>query len=108
MAYLRALSQRDRWSEEVCLVQAEMDWTRRYFQMKEKQWGKRAKDAADAGYVAYARRQEMMWEQLASQVTGVMDSLVEERKAIVLKFKRKHSEQDSDGVDVVLEKHSAL
>ncbi|KAG2030278.1 hypothetical protein BDR03DRAFT_878696, partial [Suillus americanus] len=39
--WLRAKALRDRWKEEILLVQLEMDWTCNYFLWKASQWGDR-------------------------------------------------------------------
>ncbi|KAG1843164.1 hypothetical protein DFJ58DRAFT_665500 [Suillus subalutaceus] len=42
--WLRAKALRDRWKEEMMLVQLEMDWTCNFFLWKATQWGDRMRN----------------------------------------------------------------
>ena len=64
--FLRARALKDRWKEEVILLNYEMQWTVRFFKNKSEKW----KVAADtlgisSGAKAYALRQEFRWKGMA-------------------------------------------
>lgn len=66
--WLRTKSQRDRWEEELILVQHEMDWTYNFFIFKSKQWDTRyqkAKAGNQDGHACYAARQAHVYSTLA-------------------------------------------
>ena len=67
--YLRARAQRSRWSEELRLVQYEMEWTTRYFLYQSEIWQNWSTSQALVGLapgpVAYGQRQRAMWYRMA-------------------------------------------
>jgi hypothetical protein len=74
--WLRARAQRMRWQEEVTLTTYEMQWTVRYFTHKSKFWSDALippagpasladVNAVDAGTLAYSKRKNSSWYQLA-------------------------------------------
>ncbi|KAG2361663.1 hypothetical protein BDR07DRAFT_1171596, partial [Suillus spraguei] len=67
--WLRAKALRDRWMEEISLVQSEMmDWMCNFFLWKATQWGARMQESLLKqlpGHACYARRQSQMYSLLA-------------------------------------------
>src|SRR6267154_1631062 len=64
--WLRARSQRNRWSEELILVGYEMVWTARYFWNRADLWRSRVVEPnAALGLKAYATCQAAQWSSLA-------------------------------------------
>jgi hypothetical protein len=66
--WLRARCQRNRWQEEVILVEYEMKWTVNYFMNRAIRWRDHAITShrdVHAGAAAYARRQEETWKSMA-------------------------------------------
>ncbi|KAG1723452.1 hypothetical protein EDB19DRAFT_1645294, partial [Suillus lakei] len=65
--WLCAKALRDRWAEELLLVQHEMNWTCNFFLHKAEQWihlASIAKDAEKVGHLAYAVHQCKMYQCL--------------------------------------------
>ncbi|KAG1844998.1 hypothetical protein F4604DRAFT_1595844, partial [Suillus subluteus] len=65
--WLRAKALRDRWEEEMLLVQHEMNWTCNFFVHKADQWiclGILGEDTEKVGHVAYAAQQCKMYQHL--------------------------------------------
>ncbi|KAG1888829.1 hypothetical protein F4604DRAFT_1915889 [Suillus subluteus] len=65
--WLRAKALRDRWEEELLLVQHEMSWTCNFFLHKAEGWirlGRIGKDAENMGHIAYAAWQCKMYQHL--------------------------------------------
>ncbi|KAG1733409.1 uncharacterized protein EDB91DRAFT_1084462 [Suillus paluster] len=65
--WLRAKALRDRWEEEMLLVQHEMNWTYNFFLHKAEQWillATISKAADKVGHLAYAARQCKMYQRL--------------------------------------------
>ena len=60
-----------RWSEELPLVEYEMQWTVNWFHWKETQWKKRLRDVEDEerppGLDCYCHKQIALWSSLADQ-----------------------------------------
>ena len=66
--WLRTKAQRDRWVEELTLIQHEMDWTCNFFIFKSKQWDARSQKAKaenQEGHACYAARQAHVYSTLA-------------------------------------------
>ena len=66
--WLRSRAQLMRWQEEVTLIIYEMHWTVRFFAHKSKMWANAGQISGlplKAGLVAYAKRQNGLWEQIA-------------------------------------------
>ncbi|KAG2361674.1 hypothetical protein BDR07DRAFT_1230316, partial [Suillus spraguei] len=66
--WLRAKALRDRWMEEISLVQSEMDWTCNFFLWKATQWGAQMQELLLKqlpGHACYAGRQSQMYSLLA-------------------------------------------
>jgi hypothetical protein len=66
--WLRARCQRNRWAEELTLVEYEMKWTVNYFMNRARLWNDRtitSQRDVHAGAAAYARRQEATWKSVA-------------------------------------------
>ncbi|KAG1723661.1 uncharacterized protein EDB91DRAFT_1063313 [Suillus paluster] len=66
--WLRAKALRDRWKEEMMLVQLEMDWTCNFFLWKATQWGDRMCKSLVKnlpGHACYSGRQSQMYSLLA-------------------------------------------
>ncbi|KAG1722548.1 uncharacterized protein EDB91DRAFT_1088099 [Suillus paluster] len=65
--WLRAKALRDRWEEEMLLVQHEMNWTCNFFLHKAEQWillATISKAANKVGHLAYAAQQCKMYQRL--------------------------------------------
>ncbi|KAG1721015.1 uncharacterized protein EDB91DRAFT_1030709, partial [Suillus paluster] len=65
--WLHAKALRDRWEEEMLLVQHEMNWTCNFFLHKAEQWillATISKAADKVGHLAYAARQCKMYQRL--------------------------------------------
>ncbi|KAG1832498.1 hypothetical protein EV424DRAFT_1342450 [Suillus variegatus] len=65
--WLRAKAMRDRWAEELLLVQHEMDWTCNFLLRKADEWiclGAISKLAQKHGHVAYSERQCKIYQRL--------------------------------------------
>lgn len=68
--WLRAKALKDRWAEEILLVQHEMDWTCNFFRHKVEEWkrlGIVAKEAKKEAHMAYAGRQRKIYECLLEE-----------------------------------------
>ena len=73
--WLRAKARYNRWSEELKLVEREMDWTVLAFQYYGKLWHRGAVGCAGKvekrGHYAYALQQENMWIDWARKAVGI-------------------------------------
>jgi len=71
VSWLRAKAHFSRWSEEICLVEFEMQWTVNWFRWKKEQWNKRLSDLEDEerppGLDCYCYKQMVLWGSLADQ-----------------------------------------
>lgn len=81
MIWLRTKARRDRWREEVKLLKEELLWTKLFFQRQAQLWSARAyqeiqADVPRRGYVAYARRQEHVWETLGNGAENARSSIL--------------------------------
>jgi hypothetical protein len=91
--WLKAKSRRDRWREELILLQSEMDWTERFFRHRASRWKALAAESSavvssdidvngesdhppipserdlrhSQGHICYALKLESMWNRLAQQ-----------------------------------------
>jgi hypothetical protein len=66
--WLRGKALRDRWAEEIVLVENEMDWTCNFFLHKSQEWADRIVPSTTdqhPGHACYAARQSRMYRQLA-------------------------------------------
>ncbi|KAJ8583715.1 hypothetical protein M405DRAFT_748213 [Rhizopogon salebrosus TDB-379] len=66
--WLRGKALRDRWAEEIVLVENEMDWTCNFFLHKSQEWADRILPSTTdqhPGHACYAARQSRMYRQLA-------------------------------------------
>jgi hypothetical protein len=70
--WLQSWAQRNRWREEFLLVTYEMQWTVQYF-IHQSQWWQSAMDSKNIlpGPLAYAYRQQAVWQQLALRADTV-------------------------------------
>ena len=59
--WLRAKARKERWEEEIDLVENEMEWTTRCFHYHEERWRQRALNAKGPGERAYAWKQNSTW-----------------------------------------------
>lgn len=76
--WLRARAQRNRWSEELLLVQYEMEWTVNYFDYMAEVWNQRSASAqrdVHAGSAAYAHRQKAQWYSMAASARGTFEKI---------------------------------
>lgn len=70
--WLRARAQRQRWQEELILVEREMEWTVRYYLHQSGVWAERrrtADDIEDRGAAVYAARKIDMWRNMAASAS---------------------------------------
>ncbi|KAG2119461.1 uncharacterized protein F5147DRAFT_647419 [Suillus discolor] len=70
--WLRAKAMRDRWAEELLLVQHEMDWTCNFLLQKADEWiclGAISKLAQKHGHVAYSERQCKIYQCLFGEAS---------------------------------------
>lgn len=68
--WLRAKAAKDRWTEELELVEAEFQWTVNFFQTKAGSWEalrNSSEEEGRAGGVCYAARQTAMYARLRDQ-----------------------------------------
>ena len=66
--WLRAKARKNRWNEEVVLLESETGWTHKFFQSKADEWDavkKRAEEEGDRGLDCYAARQNDLYNRLA-------------------------------------------
>ncbi|KAG2361925.1 hypothetical protein BDR07DRAFT_1485381 [Suillus spraguei] len=76
--WLRAKALRDRWKEEISLVQSEMDWTCNFFLWKATTWGARMQESLLKqlpGHACYAGRQSQMYSLLAQDAQAAFQDL---------------------------------
>ncbi|KAG1834003.1 hypothetical protein DFJ58DRAFT_918032 [Suillus subalutaceus] len=76
--WLRAKALRDRWKEEMMLVQLEMDWTCNFFLWKATQWGDRMRESLVKhlpGHACYLGRQSQMYSLLAQDAQAAFQDL---------------------------------
>lgn len=70
--WLRAKARRDRWTEELELVQKEMVWTVRGFNKKAEEWKDLKKGLEnERGLLQYAAKQEGIWLEMAKKAKEV-------------------------------------
>jgi hypothetical protein len=71
VSWLRAKARFARWSEELRLVEYEMQWTVNWFRWKQKEWHRRLRDLADEerapGLDCYCHKQIALWDSLADK-----------------------------------------
>jgi hypothetical protein len=80
VSWLRAKARFTRWSEELRLVESEMQWTVNWFRWKTEQWRKRLGDLADKerppGLDCYCHKQMALWDSLAEQAQTRFSNLL--------------------------------
>ena len=75
--WLRAYARKNRWAEEVVLVQFEMECAVRFFARRAADWKKWAALRPELpGHVAYALRQAAMWEGIRDHAEGAFSKAV--------------------------------
>ena len=65
--WLRAKARKDRWNEELVLLEAETGWTRAFFKSKADEWNALRKEAVEEGnhgLDCYATRQNDLYHKL--------------------------------------------
>lgn len=67
--WLRAKARYDRWIEEDCIVNHEMDWTVDWLKTKKTEWEDRMNASSAAHLKAYAARQVKQWDALAHRAS---------------------------------------
>jgi hypothetical protein len=73
--WIRARAQKNRWEEELLLVQYEMQWTTRGFLHRAEDWQTRYQvPNTDPGPKAYAARQSSQWRYMASEADQLFRS----------------------------------
>lgn len=66
----------NRWSEELTMVNYEMEWTTQYFLHRSAQWRERALALHPLqGPKAYAARQSAQWNQMACEADRVFSAV---------------------------------
>ncbi|KIM76560.1 hypothetical protein PILCRDRAFT_77628, partial [Piloderma croceum F 1598] len=77
---LRAKAQFFRWSEELRLVEYEMQWTINWFRWKEGQWRTRLSEVDDEerppGFDSYCHKQVALWDSLADRAQSQFSALL--------------------------------
>jgi len=80
VSWLRAKAHFTRWSEELRLVEAEMQWTVKWFLWKVEQWRTRLKDLEEQerppGLDCYCHKQMVLWDSLAEQAQKRFSTLL--------------------------------
>ncbi len=80
VSWLRAKARFSRWSEELHLVEAEMQWTVKWFLWKMEQWRIRLKDLEEEerppGLDCYCHKQMVLWDSLAEQAQTQFSTLL--------------------------------
>ncbi|KAH8070292.1 hypothetical protein BXZ70DRAFT_1013340 [Cristinia sonorae] len=88
--FLRAWCRRNRWEEEVTLLQKEADWVRRFFRHQKKTWEHRAGAASHPGYRGYAQSRARTWQELEATAQENLQKLPEYKQKVVDRFQFKH------------------
>ena len=68
MHWLQAKARKNRWNEEIVLLEAETGWTRAFFRSKADEWNalkKEAVEKGDRGLDCYATWQNDLYHKLA-------------------------------------------
>ncbi|KAG1729059.1 uncharacterized protein EDB91DRAFT_1085839 [Suillus paluster] len=76
--WLQAKALRDRWKEELILVELEMDWMCNFFLWKSTQWGDRMRESLVKhlpGHACYSRRQSQMYSLLVQDAQAAFQDL---------------------------------
>jgi len=80
VSWLRAKARFSRWSEELRLVELEMQWTVNWFRKKKEGWRKRLRDLEDEerppGLDCYCHKQVVLWDSLANQAETRFSTLL--------------------------------
>ena len=66
--WLQAKARKDRWNEEIMLLEAETGWTRAFFTLKADKWNALKKEGGENGdhrLACYAARQNDLYHKLA-------------------------------------------
>ncbi|PPQ92912.1 hypothetical protein CVT25_009177 [Psilocybe cyanescens] len=79
--WLRARAQKNRWNEEIILVEYEMIWTVRYFAHRREEWAK-ASDMANInpGPKAYACRRSHIWHKFRAALLVIAVLPIEQQE----------------------------
>ncbi|KIM78567.1 hypothetical protein PILCRDRAFT_75318 [Piloderma croceum F 1598] len=80
VSWLRAKARFFRWSEELRLVEYEMQWTINWFRWKEGQWRTRLSEVDDEerppGFDSYCHKQVALWDSLADRAQSQFSALL--------------------------------
>ena len=71
--WLRAKARKDRWEEEVTLLQSEIGWAANFFKFKADEWGKLSSASTNEGKSSYALAQKEMWSLLQAEASDQGD-----------------------------------
>ena len=74
MLWLRAHARKQRWDEELELVQFEMECTIRSFARKAEEWEKWRDLGSTPGHIAFACRQRAMWLSLREHAAAAFST----------------------------------
>jgi hypothetical protein len=75
--WLRAKARRDRWQEELKIVESEMEWTLRYYGFLKEIWSERAEWSVKCkleGHKSYAEKQMWLWGKMQETTRKTMES----------------------------------
>ena len=73
--WLRAKARKERWEEEMELVESEMGWTANCFWHHERIWRQIAEEARGPGHKAYAWKQSSTWARWAKTAENTFKAL---------------------------------
>jgi hypothetical protein len=68
---MRAKARSDHWTEELLIVQKEIEWTKLGFKAKATQWAELELAADTDGLMAYAAKQRVFWEGMQTRMEDV-------------------------------------
>ena len=73
ISWLRAKARKDRWEEEVCLLQSEIGWASNFFKFKADEWRRLSAASDSEGKRCYALAQEEVWSLLQAEASEQSD-----------------------------------
>ncbi|KAJ2923084.1 hypothetical protein H1R20_g14010, partial [Candolleomyces eurysporus] len=73
ISWLRAKARKDRWEEEVSLLQSEIGWAADFFKFKADEWDRLSLTSDSEGKQCYAGAQKEMWSLLQEEATDQSD-----------------------------------
>ena len=73
ISWLRAKSRKDRWEEEVTILQSEIGWATNFFKFKADEWNRLSLASSSEGKRCYALAQKEMWSLLQAEASDQAD-----------------------------------